>query len=140
MGTERCKVAGARLSVADYLEPALASATPDTRSLLQALIEHRDAVLWEQSYKSEERLVGDDMLSRYGFVEVISASGPYLSDLVRAGGSVFDVGTAPTRHCGPGDAVHVVSDTPHGLHTEGEALVMLYSWQNGPLPQQSSFH
>lgn len=165
LSAERSEVPSTRLPAADYLEPAATTATPETRGLLELINEQRDHVLWEQSYKAADGAVGDDMLSRYGFVEVIGARGPYVSTSVRAGigvfgpqvnypthhhqaeevyfvlagAGVFDVGDAPSRHCRAGDAVHVVSNTPHALHTEREALIVLYLWQNGPLRAQSTF-
>ena len=164
-GSTRCEVARAHLAAADFLEPALASATTETRALLKALVDERDAVLWEQSYKAADGLVGDDMLSRYGFVEVIGGRGPYISSAVRAGvgvfgprvnypthrhpaeeiylvlagSGVFEIGAAPARTVNAGELVHVISDTPHGLHTEDTALVVFYLWQNGPLRQTSTF-
>jgi len=164
-GTERCEVANVTLRAADYLAPALASANPCARGLLQAFVDQRDAVLWEQSYKAQDGLVGEDMLSRYGFVEVIGGRGPFLSDTVRAGvgvfgphvnypthhhraeeiylvlagRGVFNVGETTSRECGPGAIVYVLSDTPHSMQTQDEPLVVLYLWQNGTLRQQSSF-
>ena len=161
-------VAPRHLPAADLLAQAMPSAIAGTRELV-ALFDRENAHRkWEQSYTKADGLVGDDMLSGYGFAEVIGQQGPFLSKRVRsglgvwgpdidypphrhraeevylllAGGAEFRLGrgaAASARSCAAGDVVHVPSLQTHGFRTKREPLVVLFIWQAGDLREKSDF-
>jgi len=153
------------LPAGDILTSALELAPPTTRNLVALFEEHRDTLKWEQSYRKSDGLVGDDMLSGYGFVEVVGKNGPFVSERVRtgigvwgpninypvhhhaaeeiyiplAGHAEFMLDDQPYERRGPEDVVHVASNMRHGFRTTTDPLVVLYVWQAGDLRQTSTF-
>ncbi len=57
--------------------------------LLRLFARERASRKWEQSYRKEDNLVGDDMLAGYGFAEVIGKFGLFVSDKLRCGIGVW---------------------------------------------------
>ncbi|MGI9462748.1 MAG: dimethylsulfonioproprionate lyase family protein [Aestuariivirgaceae bacterium] len=154
-----------RLPAADLLTPALAVTTKATQDLVALFETESDALKWEQSYTRADGVVGDDMLSGYGFAEVIGRHGPFVSARVRAGIGVwgphidypahrhaaeevyvvlagsadFRLGDKPPEARTAGDTVHVPAMLTHGFHTNEEPFVVFYIWQSGDLREKSSF-
>ena len=167
-GTESCRVAARDLPATRFMSPSLSLTHPGTHALV-ALFEAEKANLkWEQSYSRADGVVGEDMLSGYGFAEVIGKQGPFVSEKVRSGIGVWgpDIDYPLHRHRaeevyvvlagsarfqlgdgdnvssgvrGPGDVVHVPSMLTHGFATGQEPLVVFYIWQAGDLREKSSF-
>ncbi len=156
------------LPVADTLSMAVSLAPADTQGLLGLFEREKRSRKWEQSYSKADGLVGDAMLSGYGFTEVIGALGPFVSSKVRAGIGIwgpaidypphrrqaeevyvplagaaeFRLGTGKglsVETRGVGDAVYVPSMLTHGFRTLDQPFVVLYIWQAGALRQKSSF-
>lgn len=156
------------LPVSDSLPAALPLCGPETRDLVALFAEHRASRKWEQSYRREDGLVGEDMLAGYGFAEVVGKRGPFLSERIRSGIGVWgaDIVYPPHRHgadeayvvlagsaeftlgergagapflASVGEVVHVPSMTRHGFRTLGEPVVIFYLWQDGDLRETSSF-
>ncbi len=161
-------VAPSYLPAVETLQAALPLASSETRTLAALVARETGSRRWEQSYRKTDGLVGDDMLSGYGFVEVIGTLGPFVSNRVRAGVGVWGPSIAypPHRHqaeevyvplagsaefrlgegdnlsmttCGVGDAVYVPSLLRHGFRTKEQPLVVFYIWQAGDLRETSSF-
>ena len=167
-GGEWKQAAANDLPATRFLAPALSMTHPDTREMV-ALFEAEKANLkWEQSYTRADGVVGEDMLSGYGFAEVIGKHGPFVSTKVRtgigvwgpdidyplhrheaeevyivlAGSARFQLGeseSASIEMRHAGDVVHVPSMLTHGFSTMEEPLVVFYIWQAGDLRQKSSF-
>ncbi|MEM7236770.1 MAG: dimethylsulfonioproprionate lyase family protein, partial [Pseudomonadota bacterium] len=99
-GTEWVEIAPAPLPVSDMLDPMLAQSVRGTHALVDAFQRHRSTRKWEQSYTRADRVVSDEMLSGYGFAEVIGKNGPFLSTRVRAGLGLWGPGIdyPPHRH------------------------------------------
>ena len=154
-----------RLPAADSLAVAEIDAGSPGSALLALFQQHNAQLLWEQSYRREDKVVPDKMLDSYGFAEILGSRGPFVSNRIRSGIGVYGRGVHYPRHrhraeevylplCGsarfhidgetiergPGDVVFVASDTAHGFTVgEDRALVVLYLWQAGDLRQISSF-
>ena len=84
-----------RLPAADFLTQSIASAPPQTRHIVDLLARHANDVKWEQTYTKADSAISEKMLATYGFVEVIGARGPFVSDQVRSGIGVY--GPVDTR-------------------------------------------
>lgn len=164
-GSDWRSVPAQHLPAADTLSATVELATAKTRPLVALFEAERTTRKWEQSYTNADNLVGDDMLSGYGFAEVVGKLGPFVSTKVRSGVGVFGSGInyPPHQHAaeevyiilggsaefmldgGPyeqrqaGDAVYVTSMRRHGFRTTGQPLSVFYIWQAGDLREKSSF-
>lgn len=164
-GDDWIDVERTQLPVSNCLDAARERAHPSAREMLDTFIRHRQRLRWEQSYKKEDGLVPDAMLSSYGFCEILGKQGPFVSARIRAGIGVygpgieypihrhhpeeiyivlagtadFMIGAAEGLRKTPGDVVYMKSNTPHGFRTGDEAFVVYYLWQGGDLRQISSF-
>jgi mannose-6-phosphate isomerase-like protein (cupin superfamily) len=164
-GDEWVGVAPQGLPASETLLQTLDLAAPDTRGLLAAFARDRTSRKWEQSYTKADAVVGDDMLSGYGFAEVIGKLGPFVSTRVRAGIGVWGPGIdyPPHRHqpeevylvlggsadfylegraprlCRAGAAIHVTPMLTHGFRTLSEPLAVFYIWRAGDLRERSNF-
>lgn len=167
-GQEWVAVPPRLLPAAGTLSRALPLASTATAGLLDHFEREKHSRKWEQSYTKEDGLVGDAMLSGYGFAEVIGKLGPFVSSKVRAGVGVWgpNIDYPPHRHQaeeiyvplagkaefrlgegealsietrGVDDAIYVPSMLTHGFRTSDQPLVVLYIWQAGDLRQKSSF-
>lgn len=153
------------LPASDILVQTSDLAAPGTRDLLAAFVNERITRKWEQSYTKADGVVGDDMLSGYGFAEVIGTLGPFVSTRVRAGVGVwgpwidypahrhqpeevyvvlggsaeFHIEGRATRLCRAGEAVHVTPLLTHGFRTLAEPLAVFYIWRSGDLREKSRF-
>ncbi|MEL6289134.1 MAG: dimethylsulfonioproprionate lyase family protein [Pseudomonadota bacterium] len=148
-----------------FVPDALNSATDVTRSLLSLLDNLGDALFWEQSYTAGQALVGDDMLTGYGFVEVIGKRGPFVSHRVRVGigvwgpeivypehhhaaaeiyvplggEAVFSLEGDEPRVATAGESVVVRPHRRHGFTTRARPLAVFYIWRAGDLRETSTF-
>lgn len=134
--------------------------------LVALVSRHRKSLLWEQTYRKEDGVVGEDLLAGYGFSEMTGKHGPYVSERLRSGigiwaphveyplhwhdseeiywilsGSArFQIGRdEPVSLNKAGDIVFMPSAVPHAFRTAGEPFVVLYLWQGGDLRQVSEF-
>ena len=73
------------LRASDILEEAAGLAGPGTAEFLEVLVRARRSLRWEQCYTSADSAVGTDMLSSYGYAEIVGRQGPFLSTRIRAG-------------------------------------------------------
>ena len=156
------------LRAVDTFNETLAFTTSETHELLSLSNAEKASRKWEQSYTKSDNLVDDDMLSGYGFAEVIGKHGPFVSTRVRcgigvwganidypvhrhnaeevyvllAGSAEFQLDDGESAHVAmrhTGDAVYVPSMLSHGFRTRDEPLVVLYIWQAGNLREKSTF-
>ena len=158
-------VAPVHLRASDTLEEAAALADPATVKLLGAFVRARKLLRWEQCYTAADGVVGDDMLSGYGYAEVIGKQGPFVSTRMRAGvaaygphlnyplhrhqaeeiyailagSAAFALGDDEPALRKPGDVLYHAPHVAHGLRTTGEPLVIAYLWQNGDLREKPGF-
>ena len=159
------KVESNYLPAADYLVEGMSIGDQGIDRLLQLYAANKDAFKWEQSYTREDQVVGEDMLSGYGFVELIGKYGPFISDSIRSGigvwgpninypihkhqaeeiylimsgSAMFKVGEQPETLKVPEEVVFVESMTPHGFKTSDQPMVLFYLWQAGDLREKSTF-
>ncbi len=156
------------LPAAETLSTTLPTAPDQTRPLIEAFETHKASRKWEQSYAKADNVVGDDMLSGYGFAEVIGKHGPFVSSLVRSGIGVWGPGIDYPSHQHAaeeiyvilggvaefrmdtepdqdvfvrrgGQSVYVRSMRTHAFRTLDEPLCIFYIWQSGDLREKSSF-
>ncbi|NNE22060.1 MAG: cupin domain-containing protein [Rhizobiales bacterium] len=161
-------IAPVHLTASDLLAEALALTKPATgeQELMDHYVRERASRYWEQSYTSADKAVGDDMLTYYGYTEIVGKRGPFISERVRAGIGVFgaNVNYPAHRHAaeeiyvilagsadfrlgegaGPerrtaGDVINIPSMLTHGFRMTDEPLVIFYLWQGGDLREKSSF-
>lgn len=135
-------------------------ARPDdvTAPLVEAIIAARDVVEWQQSYSQADGF-DEDYLARYGWFNLVSPDGPFVSDtlrvsvgywgeglyykehwhepeefyLVLSGAATFiSEGRAP-RACKAGETVFHESNQPHAIDmTPGPLLAMAF-WRGNKL-------
>lgn len=145
--------------------PALADlAAPATRAAVDALIAAAPHLAWRQSYSAREGF-GRDYLDHYGWINLVSPEGPFLSDVSRvtigywgrglryprhahapeeiycvlAGEALFrSEGEAP-RRVGPGGMVRHASMQPHAIDMEPGPLLALVPWRGDGLMRISTF-
>ena len=153
------------LPAADYLHEGMSTGDQGIDRLLRLYAANKDAFKCEQSYTREDQVVGEDMLSGYGFVELIGKYGPFVSDSIRSGigvwgpninypihkhqaeeiylimsgSAMFKVGEQPETLKTPEEVVFVESMTPHGFKTLDQPMVLFYLWQAGDLREKSTF-
>ena len=158
------RVCPTRLPAADNVRAAVAD-NADLDNLLQAFVALGDLARWEQSYKASDGVVGDDMLSTYGFVELVGKLGPFVSHRIRLGVGTWGVNVTypPHQHSAEeiyvvlagnarfhlhgeepaqkaaGDLIYVEPSRIHGLSTGDEPVVVFYLWQSGDLRETSKF-
>ena len=158
-------VAPVHLRACDTLAQSAALAGPGTARLLEAFVRARTSLRWEQCYTAADGVVGEDMLSNYGYAEIIGKQGPFVSTRMRAGIGVycpcliypphhhqaeeiyavlagsafFSRGDDAPALRGPGDVLYHAPHMPHGLRTADEPLVLAYLWQNGDLRERPGF-
>lgn len=138
----------------------------DSEKLLSLVARYREYLLWEQTYRKEDGVVGEALLSGYAFSEITGKHGPFVNDNLRSGVGVwaphveyplhwheaseiywvlsgaacFQIGRGqPHSLKKAGDIIFVPSATPHSFHTSEQSLVMFYLWQGGDLRQVSEF-
>ena len=160
-------VAPVHLPASDLLADALPLAGPGTaeRELMGLYVKERASRHWEQSYTSADSAVGTDMLSSYGYAEIVGEQGPFVSTRIRAGiaaygphldyplhrhqaeeiyavlagGALCSLGDDEPALRKPGDVLYHAPNVAHGLRTTGEPLVIAYLWQNGDLREKPGF-
>ena len=164
-GSDWRAVPARHLPAAETLGATLDLTTAETRPLVALFEAEKATRKWEQSYTKADDVVGEDMLSGYGFAEVIGKLGPFVSTKVRSGIGVWGRGIdyPPHQHAaeevyivlagsaefmldgGPyerrraGDVVHVSSMRRHGFRTTEDPLTVFYIWQAGDLREKSTF-
>ena len=153
------------LPASDYLNEGMSIGDQGIDRLLKLYAANKGAFKWEQSYTLADQVVGEDMLSGYGFVELIGKYGPFVSNSIRcgigvwgpnidypihkhqaeeiylimSGSAMFKVGERPETLKTPEEVVFVESMTPHGFHTLDQPMVLFYLWQAGDLREKSTF-
>ena len=158
-------VASVHLRASDTLEQAAALAGPETAEFLEIFVRARKSLRWEQCYTSADGAVGSDMLSNYGYAEIIGKQGPFVSTRIRAGIAAYGPHLNYALHCHqaeeiyailagsavsslgddepairrPGEVLYHAPHVAHGLRTTGEPLAIAYLWQNGDLREKPSF-
>jgi len=164
-GDEWRQAKSVSLSITRLLTAGLSSPVEQIDALLRLFMRHSNRLCWEQGYKKEDGLVGDDMLNNYGFVEVVGKRGPFVSEkircgigvwgprviypihvhkaeeiyLVMSGSALFKLGEGQEEKKTPGEVIHVRSMLPHGFRTTDDPLVILYLWQAGDLREKPTF-
>ncbi len=153
------------LPASDTFAQALSLADAQTATILGLFVQHRATLRWEQSYSKADRAVSVEMLSNYGYAEIVGKNGPFFSARVRAGVAVYGPHLVypPHRHqaeeiyavlagtatCqieneepatrGPGDILYHAPQVRHGLQTGEHPLAIAYLWQAGDLREKPSF-
>ena len=139
----------------------LAQSGPETRDLAGAVLEVADDAEWQQTYT--EAQVGADFLARYGWFNVVSPDGPFLSDRLRvaiavwgaglsyplhrhmpeelyvviAGGAIFRTEGRGDAWLGPGGTRRHPSGVLHGMELQDTPLVALVFWKGAALMRAS---
>ena len=160
-------VAPAHLRASDLLADTLALAAPGTaeQALMSLYVEERASRYWDQSYSAADTAVGADMLAGYGYTEIVGKRGPFLSERIRAGVSVFAAGVdypehrhraeelyvvlagsgtfhldgRPPERQTAGAVIHVASGLVHGITMDTDPLAVLCLWRGGDLREKSTF-
>ena len=164
-GGDCTDVSPVHLTASDTFESALTHSSDQTDEIMSLFARYRHSMHWEQSYSSTDSAVGQDMLSNYGYAEIIGKNGPFVSSQVRAGVAVYGphLHYPPHRHqaeeiyavlagnamCSlgdespalrkAGDVLYHASQMSHGLQTQDDPLAIIYLWQNGDLREKPSF-
>lgn len=140
-----------------------AQCSPATQALTQAIIDGANHLRWQQSYSADQ--VGQAYLERYGWFNLISPDGPFVSTELRvsigfwgqglyypehwhepeekycvlAGGAEFMAKGRSPRLVKAGGIVHHESNQPHAMDMKDSALLALAIWRGGALTRVSHF-
>ncbi len=153
------------LPAANFLDKLTLDLSSPIDELLDLTRQHKDRLLWEQSYSKRDKVVDDAMLAGYAFTELTGKLGPFISNRLRCGIGIWGPGityplhwheaeeiywilSGTARYCieqddpvlqRPSDIIYIPSNTPHGFSTEDEPFIVLYLWQGADLRQISEF-
>lgn len=150
-----------RLPVHPRLRGMLAQSGVQTRDLANAVVDVIDDAEWQQTYS--EAQVGRTFLDAYGWFNIMSPDGPFLSEhwrialavwgkgliypahahipeelyFVVAGGALFHAADRQSEWLGPGDTRHHPSNVQHGMEFGDTPLVALAFWKGEALMEAS---
>ncbi len=148
-----------RLPVLDWLDAAQPS--PATAPLVRAIVDHADALSWQQTYGAAD--FGAAFLDRYGWTEFIGLRGPIPSTELACGLLMLGPNIEYPAHAHEaeelylplagsaswmrGDEGHALRPVgvpihhppwmPHAMRTQSEPLLALYVWRGGDLAAKS---
>ncbi|MBS3649366.1 cupin domain-containing protein [Pseudaminobacter sp. 19-2017] len=144
-----------------HLDRIAASAPPESHGLIRLLADHRDQLVWGQTYTAAD--FGQHFIDNYGWLELIGTRGHFESEEIAAGFLILGPGVHyPDHHHAaeeiyvplageaewrkgngsflrwqPGEVIHHPSNVSHAMRTGSEPLLALYLWRGGPLAQRS---
>ncbi len=113
------------LPVASQLSPLMSLANAETQSLVDTIVEAAPTLCWQQSYTQAQ--VGADHLARYGWFNLISPEGIFLSDDLRLSVGIWGQGLTYPRHWHAPRETYVVLAGNAEFHTEGRAPVRVHA-------------
>ncbi len=149
------------LPVVTLLGGMAAQCSPETQALTQAIIDGADHLHWQQSYNADQ--VGAAYLEKYGWFNLISPDGPFVSSELRlsigmwgqglyypehwhepeekycvlAGGAEFMAKGRSPKVVQAGGIVHHESNQPHAMNMKDSPLLALAIWRGGALMRPS---
>jgi len=152
----------AHLPVTATLAERMPAPGPATAALTRAIVAAAPHVRWDQSYTEAE--VGAEYLANYGWFNVVSPSGPFVSPRIRvsvgfwgrglnypqhrhepeeiygglAGEARFETAGRAAREAGPGDLVHHPPGIVHGFEMRESALLVIAFWKGADLLARST--
>ena len=97
-----------RLRASDTLAQAAELAGSESVGLLETCVRARASLRWEQCYTSADGVVGEDMLSNYGYAEIIGRQGPFVSTRMRAGVGVYGACVSYPLHRHQAEEIYAV--------------------------------
>ena len=150
------------LPVTDRVAGVLDLTNSQTRSLTRSIADAAHVLRWQQSYSVSE--VGAYHLANYGWFNVLSPVGPFISDafrisvgywekgltypqhahtpeeiyLVLAGGAVFESEGRDAVCAGPGDLIHHTPSQWHGFSAEDSPILAMAFWKGSGLLAKST--
>lgn len=151
------------LDVAERMPEMVELAGNETRALVAAIARARHQLHWEQSYSAGDGF-SEDYLARYGFFNLVSDKGPFVSRKVRvsfgfwdrglfykdhwhepeelyvvlAGGARFISEGRGDRDCKPADTVYHASNQRHAIDMAAGPLLVMALWKGNNLFAKSS--
>ncbi len=146
------------------LPEVLALASEATRPLVDCLLRAAPHLAWRQSYTEADGF-SRAYLDHYGWINLVSPEGPFLSDSLRltvgywgrglhyprhahapeeiycilAGEAVFHSDGHPPRRAGPGETILHLPNQPHAIVMEPGPLLALVPWKGEGLMRLSRF-
>ena len=152
----------ATLPVVEPIKQGFSSADNRTPPLVNALIQATDSLHWQQTYSAADKMP-EGFLDRYGWANLVSPDGPYVSDqfrlcfgywgpniaypwhshepeeyyLVIAGGALFEAyGRGPIQ-AKAGELVHHQPWQSHRMTMTDQPLLVLAFWAGNNLTKKS---
>jgi hypothetical protein len=149
------------LPIVTLLGDMAAQCSPETQALTQAIIDGAGHLRWQQSYNANQ--VDAAFLQKYGWFNLISPDGPFVSAELRlsvgiwgqglyypehwhepeekycvlAGGAEFMAKGRAPRMVEAGGIVHHESNQPHAMDMKNTPLLALAIWRGGALTRPS---
>ncbi len=143
-----------RLPVVALLPSVSTCPSDKTQSMVAALDAAKDVLEWQRSYTEADGFDAD-YLARYGWFNLVSPEGPYVSDtlrisvgywgtglyykehwhepeeyyLVLGGHATFLSEGQVSRDCGPGDIIYHKSNQPHAIDITPGPLLAMAVWR-----------
>lgn len=110
-----------RLAVTNRPAALLPRAGPATAGLCRAIAAAAPHLDWRQSYTRAE--VGAHYLENYGWFNIVSPEGPYLSDRIRVSVGYWERGLSYPQHRHPPEEIYCVLAGGARFESEGRAPV-----------------
>ena len=111
------KVSPRALPVTDRIGDLLTVASEETRGLVAAIAAASAALCWEQSYSKEE--VGAHYLANYGWFNLASPGGPFVSEALRVSVGYWEAGLTYPQHAHEPEEMYVVLAGEAVVKSEG---------------------
>ena len=105
------------LPVTRHLAETAPPGNPATDALRRSIVDAIPYASWEQSYSEDQ--VGASYLAQYGFFNLVSPNGPFVSDTMRVSIGVWGAGLVYPPHTHRPEELYVVLAGSAVFHTEG---------------------
>ena len=149
------------LPVATRISGMQGATSARTANLVRAIADAAPVLCWQQTYS--EAQVGAEFLAGYGWLNLVSPEGPFISDEIRvavgywekgltypqhahapeeiyivlAGGAVFESEGREPVAATPGDVIHHAPNQMHGIAMTDTPLLAMAFWKGEGLMNKS---
>lgn len=158
-----CRQPARKLPMVPQLDALMAQTRAETAGVTRAVLAAASYVHWQQSYS--EAQVGAEYLTHYGWFNLVSPEGPYLSErlgvsvgywgqgltypqhqhqpeeiyCVLAGAARFASEGVTAQEGSPGGLIHHATNQMHGFSVDYAPLLAMAFWRGDALLEISSF-
>lgn len=151
------------MPVLRFMKELERNTSPSTDRITKLIVKYNGLLHWRQTYTKSDK-VEPEFLERYGFAAIISPSGPFVSNTIRAGFLMLGPQAFYPEHAHLAEEIYVVlsgtgawtqgdegealrapgsiflhpSNVWHSLRTFDEPVLALYLWRGARDPKEKS--